>query len=108
MEDNIDVPIIIGTMPLLVAILAFTVASEKFRLDLYNKRFDIYVRTVRFYQALMSSKNGGEAFSGLRKDFVLAVREPQFLLAPTSGIHALLSQLNTDSLACVHGAPIAE
>jgi hypothetical protein len=89
---------IISLVSIIVSAFAFTVSSERFRLDLYNKRFDIYLRTVRFYQALMKSKdNPGEAFDELRRDFILATRESQFLFSPESGIHDLLSRLNTDS-----------
>jgi len=90
---------LISLVALIVAAFSFFVASERFRLDLYNKRFDIYVRTVRFHQALMTSKRDDEdeAFAALRKDFILASRESQFLFSPESGIHDLLSRLNSDS-----------
>ncbi len=90
---------LISLVALIVAAFSFFVASERFRLDLYNKRFDIYMRTVRFYQALITSKrdNEDEAFSALRKDFILASRESQFLFSPESGVHDLLTRLNSDS-----------
>jgi hypothetical protein len=47
---------LISLVALIVAGFSFFVASERVCFDLYNKRFDIYVRTVRFYQALMSSE----------------------------------------------------
>jgi hypothetical protein len=84
---------------LIVAAFSFFVASERFRLDLYNKRFDIYVRTVRFYQALMTSNQDDEdeTVAALRKDFIIATRESQFLFSPESGIYDLLNRLNSDS-----------
>lgn len=89
----------LSLVALVVAAFSFFVASERFRLDLYNKRFDIYVRTVKFYQELMKSERNDddETFAALRKDFILASRESQFLFSPESGVHDLLSQLNTDS-----------
>jgi len=39
----------ISFFALVVAGFSFFVASERFRLDIYNKRFDIYMRTVKFY-----------------------------------------------------------
>jgi hypothetical protein len=90
----------ISLASLIVAGFAFVVASERFRLDLYNKRFDIYMRTVRFYQSLLKSRDtADEDFSGLRRDFIIAARESRFLFSPESGIHDLLSQLNSDSFA---------
>ena len=93
------IAIIISFVALVVAAFSFFVTSERFRLDLYNKRFDIYVRTVRFYQVLIASKRDDEdeTFAALRKDFILAVRESQFLFRPESGIYDLLSRLNSDS-----------
>jgi hypothetical protein len=91
---------LISLVALVVAALSYFVASERFRLDLYNKRFDIYVRTVRFYQALMTSQRDDEdeTFAALRKEFILAIRESQFLFSPESGVYDLLSRLNFDSL----------
>lgn len=83
----------------LVALSSLVISEEKFRLDLYNKRFDIYVRTVKFYQALMRSKESIEAgtFDPLRADFIIASRESKFLFAPNSGVYDLLFRLNTAS-----------
>jgi hypothetical protein len=90
---------LISLVALIVAIFSFFIASERFRLDLYNKRFEIYVRTVKFYQVLIRSERNDEdeTFASLRKDFILATRESQFLFSPESGIYDLLTRLNTDS-----------
>jgi hypothetical protein len=90
---------LISLVALVVAAFSFFVASERFRLDLYNKRFDIYMRTVKFYQALLSSKEAEEAtsFAALRADFIIASRESQFLFGPESGVYDLLSRLNKAS-----------
>jgi hypothetical protein len=47
----------------------------------------------------MTSKRDDEdeGFAALRNDFILAVRESQFLFSPESGIYDLLSRLNKDS-----------
>ena len=90
---------LISLVALVVAAFSFFVASERFRLDLYNKRFDTYMRTVKFYQALLSSKEAEEAtsFAALRADFIIASRESQFLFGPESGVYDLLSRLNKAS-----------
>jgi hypothetical protein len=96
------VSIVISVIALAIAALSFFVAFERFRLDLYNKRFEIYLRTVRFYQALMKPKEGEEeAFKALQTDFIIASRESQFLFAPNSGIHDLLSKLNRASFKII-------
>jgi hypothetical protein len=91
--------ILISFLALLVALFSLFISEEKFRLDLYNKRFDIYVRTVKFYQALMKSKEAKDdpAFAPLQADFILACRESKFVFGPDSGIYDLLNRLNTAS-----------
>jgi hypothetical protein len=45
------VPSLSSLVALIVAGFSFFGASERVCFDVYNKRFDIYVRTVRFYRA---------------------------------------------------------
>ncbi|MFI4986514.1 MAG: hypothetical protein ACHQF3_03655 [Alphaproteobacteria bacterium] len=93
------IPTLISLVALVIAVLSFFIASERFRLDLYNKRFDIYVRTVKFYQILLKSRENDEdeTFAALRKDFILACRESKFLFDPESGVYDLLNRLNMAS-----------
>jgi len=89
----------IGFAALVVALFALIINEEKFRLDLYNRRFDIYFRTVAFYWALMKSEESKAAgtFEKLRSDFIIASREAKFLFAPDSGVYDLLMRLNKAS-----------
>lgn len=105
---------LISFFALIVAGFSFLVASERFRLDLYNKRYDIYVRTVKFYWVLMRSEEVVAQlgnFEQLRADFILASRESRFLFPPESGVPQLLDQLNnasftiTGSRASAKGLP---
>jgi hypothetical protein len=95
--------ILISFLAFVVALFSLMVSEEKFRLDLYNKRFEIYVRTVKFYQSLMSSKESKEkgALEPLQQEFILASRESQFLFDPTSGVYDLLYRLNMASLKII-------
>jgi hypothetical protein len=103
----------IGTLISLVALViagfSFFIASERFRLDLYNKRFDIYMRTVKFFQALLSSKEDKEdvTFDALRADFIIASRESKFLFGLESGVYDLLNQLNmaSSTITGLHDMP---
>jgi hypothetical protein len=92
-------PILVSLVALAISIFSLLVASERFRLDLYNKRFDIYMRTVKFYQALMRSKEAKDdgIFAKLQADFIIASRESKFLFSPGSGVYNLLSRLNMAS-----------
>jgi hypothetical protein len=87
--------VLISLAAFVVALFSLVVSEEKFRLDLYNKRFDIYVRTIRFYEVYHNPED--ENFTPLHRDFVLASLESQFLFAPESGVYSLLNQLNLDS-----------
>jgi hypothetical protein len=89
----------ISLLALVVALFSLFVSTEKFRLDLYNKRFDIYVRTVKFYQALMHEEDG--TFAALQADFVIASRESKFLFSPESGVYNLLNRLNSASFTII-------
>jgi hypothetical protein len=100
---------LISLAAFVVALFALIINEEKFRLDLYNKRFDIYQRTVQFYQAFANDKfyqaaikpqEPGTAgiFDKLQSDFIIASRESRFLFAPDSGIYDLLLRLNRASL----------
>jgi hypothetical protein len=96
---------LISVLAIVIASVSLFVSAEKFRLDLYNKRFDIYMRTVKFYQALMHEQDG--TFAALRADFIVASRESRFLFSPESGVHELLSQLSSASFTIIgmHSLP---
>lgn len=71
--------------------------KEKLRLDLYNRRFDIYAKTLSFYQALLNfdaSKKAG-SFSPLHKEFITAKQESKFLFHKSSGIFKILDSLHS-------------
>jgi hypothetical protein len=91
----------ISFFALIVALFSLAVSAEKFRLDLYNKRFEIYVRTVKFYQILIRSREKDERFSALQEDFIFACRESKFLFNPKSGVYDLLNKLNNASFKII-------
>jgi hypothetical protein len=93
----IMLPVLISLLALIVSTFSFFVASERFRLDLYNKRFEIYLRTVKYYQALMKSKDNDEETVAALESFIIASREAQFLFSPESGVYQLLWNLNKAS-----------
>jgi hypothetical protein len=93
----------------IAAVVAFAtigqlmVNNRKLRLDLYNRRFDIYSKSVNFYQALLRipSKDGTQSerdcFNVTKNEFIKARLESQFLFAPKSGVYALLDEMKTRS-----------
>jgi hypothetical protein len=57
-------------------------AREKLRLDLYNRRFEVYLRALDFMQALMMwSSIPPEERQPKRIAFIRATRESRFLFA---------------------------
>ena len=62
-----------------------TTAKEKLRLDLYEKRFAIYMRTLDFFDALVSWKDTEEQKT-LIAPFYRSYREARFLFPDSSGV----------------------
>lgn len=100
----------LAVTPPIVAIFAAWIAyqqwrtnRDKLRLDLYQRRFQIYEAVVSFYVELLGSKEHmrSETFTQKQKEFTKAVRESRYLFDDGSGIHDLLAQLNTKYYAIV-------
>jgi hypothetical protein len=73
-------------------------AREKLRLDLYDRRFDVYARTVEFMQSLMFWTDVAIADRiPKRVAFISAVRESRFLFASDPRILLLLEEMNVRS-----------
>jgi hypothetical protein len=91
---------------------AWWISREKLRLDLYDRRFGVYLRTLDFWYALSDWKpTDNERHSTTLQDspelrtaqiaFIKASREAQFLFDDASGIHKLLEQVHSDSIGVV-------
>jgi len=85
---------------------------EKLRLDLYNRRFDIYSHTLDLLHALESwnptaAEKGAHSLQDspdldkALKAFTKASRESQFLFADHSGIHENLERLHSAAIALI-------
>ena len=74
-------------------------SEEKLRLDLYDKRFQVYSRAFDFLQALMLWSNSNEDRQTLRL-FVKAKSESQFLF-PDSEIPELLDRMYHDAFKVI-------
>lgn len=73
-----------------------SVAREKLRLDLYNRRFEIFSSIFDFYEAMISWQ-GTPAQIVARTRFFRAYQESGFLFRKESGIEELLKRLNDDA-----------
>jgi hypothetical protein len=88
-----------------VAFFALWVSADKLRLDLYNKRFDIYLRTLKFQQALFGTGKEDGTLSALQTDFMIASRESTFLFSPKSGVYDQLRKLLEASVTIMQDMP---
>jgi hypothetical protein len=87
-------------------------SREKLQLDLYNRRFDIYSRTLDLLhildvwnptaseKAAHSLQDSPELDKAL-KAFIKASRESQFLFDDDSGIQNQLEQMHSDAIAII-------
>ncbi len=67
--------------------------QEKLRLDLFQRRFDIFVRVLEFHWALLEWKDGPEQ-QALRGPFVKAFCESKFMFPEESGVYEFLREFN--------------
>ena len=95
----------VSILAFVVAFFALWVSADKLRLDLYNKRFDIYLRTLKFQQPLLRARKEDGTFAALQTDFMIACRESIFLFSPRSGVYDQLRKLHEASAAIVQDIP---
>lgn len=65
------------------------IASAKVRLDLYNKRFNIYVLALEYYQTYYNKLDGDLRLKGA--EFIRHYRESLFLFSEEDGIYETLT-----------------
>jgi len=75
--------------------------KEKLRLDLYNRRFEIYMRILDLYQALMSWDATPEQ-KQLQYPFIKAHREARFLFPNDSGVFEYINEFRLHALKIVN------
>ena len=88
------------------------ISRDKLRLDLYNRRFDIYEKTLLFYQSITNYDGSEhEPFSSKHRDFIKAMKESQFLFDPKSGIYKTLLEMHEDAFKIIgfkrHGQEVS-
>jgi hypothetical protein len=81
------VTIIIASVVAFATIGQLFVNRSKLRLDLYNRRFEIYRKTLDFYQIVQdydpskATKDDRIKYNGRQLDFIKSHRESQFLFS---------------------------
>ncbi len=97
----------------LIGYWQFRINKNKLRLDLYNKRFEIYTRTIDFYQILLGYDVAKSSENDLvHKNFIKACRESQFLFKKNSGIYEMLNEMHSKAFKIIgfkeHGKELVD
>lgn len=82
---------IVGVVTLSVAWSQMRIASAKTKLDLYNKRFSVYVAALEYYQCVWSKNY--EGLGEKANKLTLAFRESKFLFDENDGIYETLGSI---------------
>ncbi|MCF8825473.1 hypothetical protein KIP45_05085 [Xanthomonas campestris pv. raphani] len=90
----------VSTATFLVALSQMKIASAKTRLDLYNKRFNIYLSALEYYQAVWGLSD--KPLDRCTQDFIKSYRESQFLFKDTDGIYATLTGIKDTGSSATH------
>jgi len=84
-------PVIISIFMLWIARAQYTTNNNKLKLDLYNRRFSVYEKTLDYYLAYMAREKSVELLDSCRKDFIGAYRESIFLFGEASPVYKSLT-----------------
>jgi len=76
---------------LLVALSQVKIASAKTRLDLYNKRFNVYATALDYYKAAWGDSE--QPVKIVAANFIKAYRESQFLFKASDGVYDTLTKI---------------
>lgn len=90
-EATLVVTIVIGLITAFIAYSQMRIASAKVKLDLYNKRFNVYLVTLDYYQSIDSNDVG--SMQRKYEEFVKCCRESQFLFDKSDGVSNTLEKL---------------
>jgi hypothetical protein len=86
-------PVIISLAVLGVSYASYRAVRAKMRLDLYNRRFEIYRATIELYQKLlMWDVTGTPQQDAARSRFKMGMLESHFLFSPLSGVFNTLDE----------------
>ena len=82
---------LVSLATLTVGYTQMKIASAKVKLDLYNKRFNVYLSALEYYQAMWKQTDGDLKEKGA--EFIKCYRESLFLFSEKSGVHETLTRI---------------
>jgi hypothetical protein len=93
-----DITFYLSIAAALISLATFTVgysqmkiASAKVKLDLYNKRFNVYLSALEYYQAMWKQTDDDLKQKGA--EFIKCYRESLFLFSTNDGVHEILTRI---------------
>ena len=96
-----DITLYLSIAAALISLATFTVgysqmkiASAKVKLDLYNKRFNVYLVTLDYYQSAFGKVEGSMRERSV--EFIKCYRESQFLFESKDGVFDTLNRIMTN------------
>jgi hypothetical protein len=87
------IPIIISISVVVIGYFQFKINKHKLKLDLYNRRFLVYERTLDYFQAYYFKSANEELIDNAALEFIKAYRESTFLFGNKSTVYILLTEL---------------
>jgi hypothetical protein len=80
-----------------IALFQWKTAQGKLRLDLYNRRLEIYLKVLDFYQVATEWRGTPDQL-GRQALFIKATQESRFLFSKSSGVYDLLHEFAKHSM----------
>lgn len=81
----------------LIALSQMKIASAKLKLDLYNKRFNVYVTALDLHQATWREKERHESVQEKSIEFTKSYRESLFLFDVKDGVYDTLGRIQQNA-----------
>jgi len=96
--SSTDITLYLSVAVVLISLATFTVgysqmkiASAKVKLDLYSKRFNVYLAALEYYQSAYGKLDGGMRAKSV--EFIKCYRESQFLFSDKDGVYDTLKRI---------------
>jgi len=90
---DIYLPLIMAIFLGYIAFQQMRINRDRLKLDLYNKRFEVYSRTLDFHHALVNN----ELTTDIHRNFIEAKQSSKFLFHPSDKIYDVLKEMHIKS-----------
>ncbi|MES1953103.1 hypothetical protein [Salinisphaera hydrothermalis] len=87
------VPLVISAAVGWIGWLQYRTNKQKLRLDLYHRRFDVYQKTLAYFQLYYSESATNKDIDLVQRNFTQAYRESRFLYGADSPVYKILTDI---------------